>query len=183
MIDALFLVAGTAILLWLSRKPLRNPGGHGFYRFFAWEGILGLLVLNRDTWGRQPFSPHQMTSWVLMLLSIYLVVQGIRLLRRQGAPSQQREEHEGLYDFEKTTALVTTGIFKYIRHPMYASLLALTWGAFCQKPSLLGATIALLASFFLALTAKADEKECAAYFGDEYLAYKQRTKMFIPFVL
>ena len=30
------LLTGTAGLLWLSRKPLRNPGSHGFYRFFWW---------------------------------------------------------------------------------------------------------------------------------------------------
>jgi len=32
------------------------------------------------------------------------------------------------------------------------------------------------------LTALADEKECVAFFGGEYLDYKRRTRRFIPFV-
>ncbi len=42
MNDLTLLLAGTALVVWLSRKPLRKPGSHGFYRFFAWEAILGL---------------------------------------------------------------------------------------------------------------------------------------------
>ncbi|MBL8430827.1 MAG: hypothetical protein JNK80_00360, partial [Dechloromonas sp.] len=57
--DLLLLAAGTLVLLWLSRKPLRHPGRHGFYRFFVWEAILGLIVLNRQPWGEQPSSVHQ----------------------------------------------------------------------------------------------------------------------------
>jgi hypothetical protein len=126
LIDLLILLPGTAVLLWLSRKALRHPGGHGFYRFFAWEGILALVVLNRKPWGEQPFSPHQMASWLLMSLSIYLVIRGHRALRDQGLASTERQDG-ALYEFEKTTTLVTTGIFKHIRHPMYASLLSLPY--------------------------------------------------------
>lgn len=181
--NALVIFAvGSLVLLWLSRKPLRHPGAHGFYRFFAWEAILGLVALNAAEWGQQPFSPHQLASWVLMILSITLVQQGISQLRRHGRADAQRSE-AGLYAFERTTTLVRSGVFGYIRHPMYASLLALAWGAFCQAPSWIGAALALCATVFLAATARADEKECAQYFGAEYLDYQRQTKMFIPGLL
>jgi hypothetical protein len=125
---------GTATLAWLSRKSLRSPGQHGFYRFFAWEAILGLIVLNQKVWGTDPFSPHQITSWLLMLLSIFLVIQAYRLMTKHGQASLARDDGT-LYQFEKTTQLVTTGIFGYIRHPMYTSLLALAWGAYFQNPN------------------------------------------------
>lgn len=176
-----FLI-GTAALLWLSRKPLRRPGRHGFYRFFAWEAILGLIILNHSVWGDNPFSPNQVTSWVLMLLSIFLVVEAIRLLNKHGKANHQRDDGT-LYEFEKTTQLVTTGLFGYIRHPMYTSLLALAWGAYFQNPSWPGAGIAAFASFCLLLTAKADEQECIAYFGPTYDAYMKRTRRFIPFII
>ena len=181
LIDLLILLPGTAALLWLSRKALRNPGGHGFYRFFAWEGILGLVVLNRQPWGEQPFSPHQITSWLLMSLSIYLVIRGHRALREQGSASTERADG-ALYEFEKTTTLVTTGIFKHIRHPMYASQMALAWGAYFQAPSMVGTLLAGLTTLFLLLTAKSDERECLAYFGEAYAAYMQNTRGFIPHV-
>ena len=182
MNDPLLLLAGTAILIWLSRKPLSKPGSHGFYRFFAWEGILGLFVLNHGVSGEAPDSPYLFTSRILMLLSIFLVAEGIRTLRRDGAVSAKRQDGS-FYEFEKTTRIVSHGIFAYIRHPMYASLLALAWGAFFQDPSLFGTLIAGWATLFLWLTAIADERECMAYFGPSYADYMRRTKRFIPFVL
>lgn len=182
MNDLTLFLAGSAAIVWLSRKPLRKPGSHGFYRFFAWEAILGLIVMNREVWGTDPYSPHQFASWLLMMSSVALVVIGVATLKRDGAPGATRDDGS-FYEFEKTTQLVSHGIFGYIRHPMYASLLALAWGAYFQDPSLSGTTIVLLATVALWLTATTDEKECLAYFGPAYAAYMQRTKRFIPFLL
>ena len=179
MIDIAAFLLGSGLILWWSRKSLRAPGAHGFYRFFAWEAILGLLVLNHEPWGKEPFSAHQIASWILMMISILLVQQGISRLRRSGDASPERDDG-ALYEFEKTTTLVTKGIYGHIRHPMYTSLLALAWGAYLQDPSWTGTVIAALASFFLLLTAKADERECLAYFGQAYADYMQRTRRFIP---
>ena len=92
MNDLLLFLAGSVVVVWLSRKPLRKPGSHGFYRFFAWEAILALIVLNHGVWGDDPYSPHQFTSWLLMLLSMFLVAEGTRTLRRHGAANAQRDD-------------------------------------------------------------------------------------------
>ena len=84
--------------------------------------------------------------------------------------------------FEKTTSLVTTGIYHYIRHPLYSSLLLLTWGVFFKSPAWLAGSLALVASFCLFLTALADENECIQYFGESYREYMRQTKRFIPFI-
>ena len=181
MLEILAFLIGSAVILWLSRKAIRQPGGHGFYRFFVWEGILGLIVLNHKVWGEDPYSPHQFTSWLLMLLSMLLVQQGLSRLLKDGRASEQRDD-QSLYTFEKTTTLVTSGIYRYIRHPMYASLLALAWGAYFQNPSWLGTGIAVLCSYFLVLTARADEAECLRYFGPAYADYMRRTRRFIPWL-
>ena len=88
-----------------------------------------------------------------------------------------------LYEFEKTSRLVSSGVFRYIRHPMYASLLALTWAVFCQDPSWPGLALAGLATALLVRTTLADEAECLAYFGEEYRRYMQRTRRYLPFLL
>jgi protein-S-isoprenylcysteine O-methyltransferase Ste14 len=182
MNDLITFLAGSGIVIWLSRKALLKPGSHGFYRFFAWEAILGLIVLNHGVWGEDPYSPHQFTSWMLMLLSMFLVIAGARTLTRHGEANAKRDDGS-FYEFEKTTQLVSHGIFGYIRHPMYSSLLALAWGAYFQDPSTIGTIIAGVASISLWLTAVTDERECLAYFGDAYANYMQRTKRFIPFLL
>ncbi|UCV21424.1 methyltransferase family protein [Ferribacterium limneticum] len=182
MNELIAFIAGSCVVIWLSRKALAKPGSHGFFRFFAWEAILGLIVMNHSVWGEDPYSPHQFTSWMLMLLSMFLVIAGARTLTRHGAANAKRDDGS-FYEFEKTTQLVSHGIFGYIRHPMYSSLLALAWGAYFQDPSMIGAIIAGIASFSLWLTAVTDERECLAYFGESYADYMQRTKRFIPFLL
>ncbi len=110
------------------------------------------------------------------------LVLGIRSLRDQGKPVTQRDTEPQLLAFEKTSTLVTTGIYRYIRHPLYSSLLLLTWGIFFKAPILPGALLALAATLFLVATAKADEAECIRFFGPSYQDYMKQTRMFVPFV-
>jgi len=93
-----------------------------------------------------------------------------------------RSSEPELLSFEKTTQLVTSGIFHYIRHPLYSSLLLLTWGIFFKSLHWLGVILAITSSVFLFMTARADEMECMRYFGSAYAEYMQKTKRFIPFL-
>ena len=170
-------------LIYISRHSLRAPRSHGFYRFFAWEFIAALFLLNVDVWFRAPGSWHQLISWFLLIVSIVPLAFGIRSLVAQGKPVKQREGEPQLLAFEKTSALVTTGIYHYIRHPLYSSLLFLTWGIFFKAPSGLGLLLALAATGCLVATARADEAECLRFFGPVYQAYMKQSKMFVPFVL
>ena len=96
---------------------------------------------------------------------------------------KQRQAEPQLLAFEKTTTLVNTGIYHYIRHPLYSSLLFLAWGIFFKVPTWLGALLALAATLFLFATAKADEAECIRFFGPAYETYMKQTKRFVPFLL
>lgn len=175
-------VAGSAAIFWVSRRSLRQLSSHGFYRFLAWEAILALVLLNLERWFVDPFSWYQIISWILLFTSFVPVIWGVQLLRRAGKPASQREDST-LFEFEKTTQLVTTGIYHYIRHPLYSSLVFLAWGTFFKQPfSVWGLGLALLATLFLRLTAGAEEAENIRFFGDEYRQYMQRSRMFIPYV-
>ena len=54
---AFLLLSG--LLVAVSHKPLRRPGSHGFYRYFAWQTMLVLIFLNRPEWGEHPETLHQ----------------------------------------------------------------------------------------------------------------------------
>ena len=172
----------TIPIVYVSRASLRHPRSHGFYRFWAWEGILGLFLLNVDHWFANAFAPHQLVSCLLLFGSIIPVVWGTLLLKQRGRPVEKRESDPNLLAFEKTTQLVTSGIYAYIRHPLYSSLLLLAWGIFFKLPSLPGGMLALAASIFLYLAARADEAECIQFFGSAYQDYMQKTRRFIPFI-
>ncbi len=175
-------VLGSAILIYISRGSLRAARSHGFPRLLAWECILGLFLLNMDFWFIEPFAWNQLLAWMLLLLSLVPLGYGVHSLRTRGQPTRQRASDPALLAFEKTTQLVTSGIYKYIRHPLYCSLLLLTWGVFFKHPDVTQTTLAMSASVFLFFTAKADEAECLDFFGDEYQEYMRHSKMFIPFI-
>lgn len=168
-------------LIGLSWRTLFNYKSHGFYRFFSWECIIWLLVSNYRFWFDNPFSLKQIFSWIFLLFSGYLIITGVILLKKIGKPGAKRDE-ETLYQFEKTSDLVEQGIYKYIRHPLYSSLLFLNWGIFMKNPTVSLFIVAMLSSVCLYLTAIFDEKECLIFFGDRYRVYMKRTKRFIPFI-
>ena len=171
------------LLVFISRASLRSPHSHGFYRFFAWEFILALIILNIDVWFADPWSWHQILSWVLLVVSLVPLAFGVRSLVARGKPTQHREGEPQLLAFEKTSSLVTTSIYHYIRHPLYSSLLFLAWGVFFKVPGWLGGGLALAATVFLVATAKADEAECLRFFGLDYAEYMKHSKRFIPFLV
>jgi protein-S-isoprenylcysteine O-methyltransferase Ste14 len=175
-----FIVA-SAGLAWVSRSSLRGLRFHGFYRFFAWESILALVLLNIDFWFREPFSFHQTISWFLLAISVFLVIHGFLLLRMVGKPDSGRND-SSLVGIEKTTKLVTEGAYRYIRHPLYSSLLFGTWGVFFKRPSLPGLLVVAITVFFLIMTARIEEAENVSFFGVAYQDYMKQTKMFIPFL-
>lgn len=171
----------TAIVVFISWRTLFDVKTHGFYRFFAWIGMAWIFSVNYKFWFVHPFSITQIISWILLIYSAYLVIFGIILILIKGKPSNKRDE-KNLFGFEKTTELVETGVFKHIRHPLYASLIFVNWAILLKNPESYLIIIAAIATVFLYITSKFDEKECIHYFGDKYREYMKRTKMFIPYV-
>lgn len=161
------------VLVFMSRRSLRNWRSHGFFRLFAFESLLALIVINADKWFTNPFSVTQIVSWVLLLSSLVLAVHGFYLLGIVGKPQG---------NVENTTVLVRRGAYRYIRHPLYSSLILFGCGAFLKDISVPGGILALCASLFLAATAQVEEAENIRRFGTAYAEYRKTTRMFIPFV-
>jgi len=65
---AVFILVSVGIV-YVSRSSLRDVHTHGFYRFFAFEAILGLILVNAQAWFREPFSPLHVVSWLLLTAS------------------------------------------------------------------------------------------------------------------
>ena len=78
---------------------------------------------------------------------------------------------------------MTTGLHRYIRDPLYSSLLFLGWGIFCKGPSWPAGLLAVAASALLFATARVEEGENLRYFGAAYREYMTRSKMFVPYIL
>ena len=130
-------------------------------------------MMNLGVWFFNPLAWYQIISWVLLVASLVPILCGVYQLRHAGKPTDA---------LEATTQLVQSGIYRFIRHPLYASLLFLAWGIFFKSPALLEGCLGAVATAFLYATAHADEAECLIKFGEQYAGYMKKTKMFIPFV-
>ena len=177
----LVFVILSAVLVGISWRTLGNPRSHGFYRFLAWEVMALMLVFNGPYWYVDRGELHQNVSWVLLSSSLAVLFGGIYQMRRFGRAGSQRQDDE-LFAFERTSRLVTGGVFRYIRHPMYCSLLLLTWGIAFKRMDTVILLLAVLSSVLLWLAARHEEQECLAYFGDAYRDYMKRSRMFVPFI-
>ena len=95
---------------------------------------------------------------------------------------RKKEDRSANLNFENTTNLVKAGIYKYIRHPMYSSLLFLCLGTLFKNISVITILLAASIIIFLVLTAKVEEKENIIFFGHPYEDYMKKTRMFIPYI-
>ena len=89
----------------------------------------------------------------------------------------------GWVQIHRAKGLITTRIYRYIRHPQYTGILLFTLGWLVHWPSIV--TLALWPILIAMYTwlAKQEEKQALEEFGEDYIAYARRTKRFIPFVV
>lgn len=161
-----------SILLFLF--TLSRSHSHRYYRFFAFESFLVIVLLNTDTWFSDPFSLIHIISWIFLTGSLFLAIHGFWLLRIAGSPKG---------DIEDTTKLVTIGAYSYIRHPLYCSIFLGGVGAFLKKPSFPGLLFMIILMIFVYATARVEEIANLKRFGSAYRSYMERTRMFIPFLV
>lgn len=168
-----YFIAWILFTITLLGFTLARSHPYRFPRFLAFESILSLIFLNAPAWFDDPFAARQGISWICLAGSLFLAGYGFFQIKTQGNP-------EG--DFEDTTSLITGGVYKYIRHPLYTSLIFFSLGAFLKAPSWLGMVLVITNLTGVFLTARIEERFNLERFGDAYQAYMDQTKRFLPFL-
>jgi protein-S-isoprenylcysteine O-methyltransferase Ste14 len=122
------------------------------------------------------------TSGNLLLSAIGVILCGagiafaiwarVYLGKNWGMPMTLREKPE----------LVTSGPYKFVRHPIYSGFLLGMFGT-ALADGAIWILILVLAGIYFIYSAKTEEKMMMEQFPNEYPEYKKRTKMLIPFLL
>jgi protein-S-isoprenylcysteine O-methyltransferase Ste14 len=76
--------------------------------------------------------------------------------------------------------IISTGIYRRVRHPMYSGDIILAWGFFLAFPYLSVLIGVLWLTVILLFWARLEEKAMTKKFGQTYLKYKSETPMLIP---
>jgi protein-S-isoprenylcysteine O-methyltransferase Ste14 len=126
----------------------------------------GLLIVRQAAVARGP---------VLVTLQVLAVV--IMLWAR--ATFGGRSFHAGANPTEG--GLVTTGPYRFVRHPIYLAILLFFWAGASSHPSPFNLAIAGVATAATAVRIAAEERLVVERYP-EYVDYARRTKRLIPFV-
>ncbi len=87
-------------------------------------------------------------------------------------------EFAGLRQSKNESKLITDGVYRIVRHPLYLAGIILIF----TKPemTLLDLTAAALVSIYFITGAYIEERRLVSTFGDKYRKYQQEVSMFIP---
>jgi protein-S-isoprenylcysteine O-methyltransferase Ste14 len=149
---------------------LSNP----FYRgtiekiILVGTGICGLAF----SWKTFPIFPFSRVSGCILILLAY----GFH----QWAHKKHKQAHEKAQQIE---AIVTTGVFSKIRHPLYLSLIFTNLGIALAFGIMMTSVLALLTIIHWVLTEVKEEEALMNRFPAEYARYKQRVRWrMIPWI-
>lgn len=132
--------------------------------------LLGLKIV--------PFTTNsalQVLGFALLILGLYTSIRGridLGTNWAHGADYQIKDRHE----------LITTGIYKLIRHPIYSGILVTAFGAQIIAASWLVLIPLAIGPWFIYAQAKREEQLLTKSFGSAYMNYCKSSKRFIPHV-
>jgi protein-S-isoprenylcysteine O-methyltransferase Ste14 len=107
---------------------------------------------------------------VLCLAGLALLFAGVRRLGRNIQVNPAPKEN---------ATLVTTGIYRWFRHPIYTAILVIVAGLFLRQSTLAVALAALVVTFYLAIKIRFEEKLLMARYPD-YERYRKRSWGLVP---
>lgn len=116
-------------------------------------------------------TPYTFAGWLLVIVGVGISFFASSAFRRAGTP---------VVPFEQSTVLVTDGLFRCTRNPMYLGLVILllgiaialgTLGAFLPIPVF----VWIIQKWFI----EGEERFLTAIFGEEYGAYQRRVRRWL----
>lgn len=134
--------------------------------------LLAMLALDRLLPVRELIPPPaNLGGLILILAGLGLAIAGRLTFARAGTE---------IYTFREPGRLVTGGVFRISRNPMYLGMLLLLAGV----AVLLGSLAPFMVAVFFAIVAdrwyiRYEEAAMDAKFGAEYRAYRQRTRRWL----
>lgn len=138
-----------------------------FVGFFAMVAALIALLWGHSLFGESPI-PIGVQILAFSLMVWARVTFGGRSFHAAANPT------EG--------GIVTSGPYRYVRHPIYAALLYFTWGGILSHFSIVNLALGICAVAGAGLRIAAEEKLLVERYP-EYKEYANRTKRIIPFLI
>jgi len=120
-----------------------------------------------------PFGVRVGVALALGVIGLSISISGIRSFRRAKTTINPSKP-------SAASSLVTSGVYRYTRNPMYLGLLVtlVGWAMFLSNPLALLA-VPLFVLYINRLQINPEERVLSALFGAEYAAYKEKVRRWL----
>lgn len=89
--------------------------------------------------------------------------------------------HKAIFDeVRDTPRVISTGLFSYLRHPLYLAALLFYVGFLFTTLSIISLVLFVVVFIFYDYIAAFEEKQLEKKFGQEYIDYKKKTPKWLP---
>lgn len=161
------------------KRTKEVKAGLGYAKWIVF--IVAFLLLSprglSRRFGATTLLPH---SDILMAAGVLFSIAGVVIAiaaRRKLAGNWSsmvvlKEDHE----------LITTGLYGYVRHPIYSGILLIALGAAVVNGTVTAIGFFVVVLAFMAYKASLEEQLLTKHFSQDYPAYKARVKRIIPFL-
>ncbi|KPL17983.1 MAG: hypothetical protein AMJ92_10110 [candidate division Zixibacteria bacterium SM23_81] len=174
----LWAIAEIAILrwfLWSVRKRIPHEIAMSLGMLLGvalyFQTFVQLIPMEYPTWGKSFWL--KTISWVLLWMGAALALGSMLTLRFKGRPTS---------GWEHTTQLIETGIYRWIRHPLYLAALLVVTGASLLRPAVMTLALWIPSAACFVLAAWYEDRFNAEKFSNDYRRYQSRSKLLIPFL-
>jgi methanethiol S-methyltransferase len=166
-----------------TKKFFRRISGEGFrrlyrllYNLFAMVSFLPILYLMLVLPDRILYAVHAPFSYLMRLgqgiAVVLLVAAALQTDMLSFAGIRQ------LFAEDKQGPLMTGGLYRYVRHPLYTFSLLILW--LSPVMSLNSFIVYLALTVYILIGIVFEERKLLREFGDEYANYRSVTPMLIP---
>ena len=149
-----------------GEHPLGDAGQLILFGLFLVIWILDSFILHHSTFlaDRIPLLIRLIILGVAFAAAVYLFKSG----------------HVVVSGDQRATEVVSTGAFRYVRHPLYLGSILIYFGMTVSTASLFCLALLVLIALFYNYIAGYEEKLLEVKLGQDYIAYKKKTGKWIP---
>lgn len=169
------LLAGAAFKAWAARRLgwWGGPGSRLLFNLVALVSLAPLALLA----ARLPDAPLYQLPWPGLLLPLGLQAAGA-LLALVGVLQTGAAAFLGLAAQPRPAGLVTGGVYRWVRHPLYTGTLLVLWAQPALSSNSLAFALGL--TVYLLVGIQFEERKLRREFGAAYTEYAQRTPALLP---
>ena len=151
-----------------GEHPLGDAGQIALFGLFVVIWILDSFILQRSTFlaDRIPLAIRLIILGAALAAAFYLFKTG----------------HVVVSGEQRPTTVVSSGAFRYVRHPLYLGSILIYFGFSVSTASLFCLGLLVVIAGFYNFIAGYEEKLLEVKFGEAYVAYQQNTGKWVPYL-